>query len=139
MSKTFAQAPKPKPPPLADNVIAAFERGGSGQDTKTHISTKVGRREPTEEGAGERTSPANMEPTDVEMGETSNVGTREPTNEGMGAAPKVDKAERTRRLSIDLPESWHRRFKTACSRTDRKMLAEVTEFIKRRTVELEKE
>ena len=139
MSKTFTQAPKPKPQPLADNVIAAFERGGSGQDTKTHISTKVGRREPTEEGVVDRTSPARVEPTDVGMGETSYVGTREPTKEGKGETPKVEKAERTRRLSIDLPESWHRRFKTACSRTDRKMLAEVTEFIKRRTVELEKE
>ncbi|MGH7970300.1 MAG: hypothetical protein ACREIC_16380, partial [Limisphaerales bacterium] len=50
---------------------------------------------------------------------------------------KVEKTEKTRRLSIDLPESLHRRFKTACSRADKKMLAEVTNFIKRRTVELE--
>ena len=50
----------------------------------------------------------------------------------------METPERTRRLSIDLPESWHRRFKTACSKTDKRMLAEVTEFIKRRTVELEK-
>ena len=39
MSKTFAQAPKPKP--LTAEVIAAFERGGAGQDTQTHISPKV--------------------------------------------------------------------------------------------------
>jgi hypothetical protein len=52
---------------------------------------------------------------------------------------KVETAEPTRRLSIDLPESLHRRFKTACSRTDKKMLAEVTNFIKRRTAELEKD
>lgn len=49
------------------------------------------------------------------------------------------KGEPTRRLSIDLPASLHRRFKTACSRTDRKMLAEVMEFIQRRTTELENE
>ena len=97
MSKTFAQAPKPKP--LAPEVIAAFERSGAGQDTQTHISTRVERREP--------------------------------------ALPA--KAEPTRRLSIDLPESLHRRFKTVCSKTDRKMLAEVTDFIARRTAELEKE
>jgi hypothetical protein len=42
-----------------------------------------------------------------------------------------------RRLSIDLPESLHRRFKTACAKADRKMLAEVTNFIERRTTELE--
>jgi hypothetical protein len=81
MSKTFAQAPKPQP--LTAEAISAFERGGAGQDTQTHISPKVGKQEPT------------------------------------------------RRLSIDLPESWHRRFKTACSKTDKKMLAEVTDFIKR--------
>ena len=97
MSKTFAQAPKPKP--LTAEVITAFERGAAGQDTQTHISPKVEMREPA----------------------------------------KADKPEPTRRLSIDLPESLHRRFKTACSKTDKKMLAEVTNFIKRRTSELEKD
>jgi hypothetical protein len=96
MSKTFAQAPKPRP--LAPEVITAFERGGAAQDTQTQISPKVGRAEPV----------------------------------------NAEQGEPTRRLSIDLPESLHRRFKTACSRTDKKMLAEVTEFIKRRTVEFEK-
>ena len=61
--------------------------------------------------------------TNVEIGETTNPG----------------KAEPTRRLSIDLPESWHRRFKIVCTKTDRKMIEEVTGFIKRRTVELETE
>ena len=89
MSKTFAQAPKPKI--LTDESISAFERGGTGQDTQTHITTKVVKNEPV------------------------------------------------RRLSIDLPESLHRRFKMACIKTDKKMLTEVTDFIKRRTVELENE
>jgi hypothetical protein len=97
MSKTFAQAPKPRP--LAPEVISAFERGGAGQDTQTHISPKVGSAEPVNAGQGEP----------------------------------------TRRLSLDLPESLHRRFKTACSRTDKKMIVEVTKFIERRTAELEKE
>jgi hypothetical protein len=42
-------------------------------------------------------------------------------------------------LSLDLPASLHRRFKTACSKTDRKMLSEVMDFIKHRTAELEAE
>jgi hypothetical protein len=54
---------------------------------------------------------------------------REPTNAG--------KQEPTRRLSVDIPQSLHRRFKTACSRSDKKMVVEVAEFIKRRTAELE--
>jgi hypothetical protein len=45
--------------------------------------------------------------------------------------------ESMRRLSVDLPASLHRRFKTACSATDRKMIPEVLEFIERRTSELE--
>jgi hypothetical protein len=137
MSKNFKQAPKP--PPLADNVIAAFERGGTGQDTRTHITTKGGMREHFDVERGEHTNPARMEPTEVGTREPSYVQTGEPTKEGNPKTTKPQKAERTRRLSIDLPESWHRRFKTACSRTDKKMLAEVTDFIKRRTLELEKE
>jgi len=97
LSKTFAQVPKPKP--LSPDVIAAFERGGAGQDTQTHISPREKRIEPA----------------------------------------RTAKVEPMRRLSIDLPESLHRRFKTVCSKTDRKMLAEVTDFIARRTAELEQE
>jgi hypothetical protein len=97
LSKTFTQAPRPKP--LSAESIVAFERGGAGQDTQTHISPKVGRIEP--------------------------------------AKPEAE--EPIRRLSIDLPESWHRRFKTACSKRDKKMQAEVENFIMRRTVELEKD
>lgn len=96
MPKTFTQVPKPKP--LAPDVIAAFERTGTGQDTQSHISPKVEIREPT---------------------------------------PR-EKVEPMRRLSVDLPESLHRRFKTACTKADRKMVAEVTAFIERRAKELEK-
>jgi hypothetical protein len=101
MSKTFAQAPKPKP--LAAEVISAFERGGAGQDTQTHISPKPERPEAPKTEA------------------------------------KTGKEEPTRRLSIDLAESLHRRFKTACTKRDKRMIVEVTKFIERRTAELEKE
>lgn len=97
MSKSFAQAPKPRQ--LTPESIAAFEQGGVGQDTQTRFPVKVEMREPT----------------------------------------KVVKQEPTRRLSVDIPQSLHRRFKTACSKTDRKMVVEVAEFIKRRTAELEQE
>ena len=46
---------------------------------------------------------------------------------------KTAKDEPARRLSIDLPKSLHRRFKTACTRADKKMIVEVTRFIERRT------
>lgn len=98
MSKTFAQAPKPKS--LSAEVITAFERGGAGQDTQTHISPKPEKRAP---------------------------------------AKAAEKAEPTKRLSIDLPQSLHRRFKTACAKADKVMNDEVESFIKRRTTELEKD
>lgn len=46
--------------------------------------------------------------------------------------------ERLKRISIDLPASLHKRFKTACSATDSKMTTEMLRFIERRTAELEK-
>lgn len=97
MSKTFAQAPRPKP--LAAEVITAFERGGAGQDTQTRIPAKAESREPA----------------------------------------KPQPAEPTKRVSVDLPVSLHRRFRTACSKADTKMNAEIEAFIKRRTEQLEKE
>ncbi|MEE4211654.1 MAG: hypothetical protein V2I43_20600 [Parvularcula sp.] len=59
-----------------------------------------------------------------------------------GAAPQPAKAapaEPTKRLSLDLPASTHTRFKTACSATGRKMVAELQAYIERRTAELEEE
>lgn len=47
--------------------------------------------------------------------------------------------EPTKRLSLDLPSSVHMRFKTACSATGRKMVAELQDYIERRTAELEAE
>jgi hypothetical protein len=55
------------------------------------------------------------------------------------AAPLVVPAEPSKRLSLDLPASVHRRFKTACSATGRKMVSELQHLIERRTAELEAE
>ena len=55
------------------------------------------------------------------------------------AKSKPVPVEATKRLSLDLPESMHTRFKTACSATGRKMVTEVQAFIERRTKELEDE
>ncbi len=62
---------------------------------------------------------------------------------GMGhddtAVSKVKPAARepTKRLSVDLPSSTHRRFKTACTATGRKMVEEIQQLIEKRTVEME--
>ena len=96
MNKTFVQAPRPKPP-LPDEAIVAFERGGLGHDTR-NVTRPV-------------------------------VEIPKPTNDG----PQ----EEMKRMSIDLPRSLHRRFKTVCSRHEITMLDEVVAFIEHRTVELE--
>ncbi len=55
------------------------------------------------------------------------------------AKPSKPKNEPKKRLSIDLSEDQHRRFKVACAMTDRKMIDELLVFIERRTAELEQE
>ena len=90
-TKTFSQAPKPKP--VTDDDIASFEKGGIGHDNGSLAG-----------GKRERKAPAQ--------------------------GP-------TKRLSLDLPESKHRRFKTACSATGHKMVEEIEAFIDARTTELE--
>lgn len=50
-----------------------------------------------------------------------------------------DSEEPIKRLSLNLKESLHTRFKTACSATNRKMASELQEFVERRTEELEEE
>jgi hypothetical protein len=136
MSKSFSQAPKPQQ--LTAEVISAFERRGTGQDTRAHVSPIVENRETTNVGDAAEVL-GDPQTTNVERGEPTNAGTLKTTNPGLKIATKEGTAERTRRLSIDLPESWHRRFKIACTRADKKMIYEVTDFIKRRTVEIESE
>ena len=60
---------------------------------------------------------------------------RKTTNVGK----KVVEAGPLKRLSVDLPENTHLRFKTVCSATGKKMTREIEEFINRRIAELEKE
>lgn len=50
-----------------------------------------------------------------------------------------EQGEPIKRLSINLPQSLHTRFKTACSATNRRMVGELLDLIEARTVELEEE
>ena len=52
---------------------------------------------------------------------------------------QAGQAEPVKRLSLNLPESLHTRFKTACSATNRKMTTELQALLERRTEELEHE
>jgi len=78
-------------------------------------------------------NPSSREPENAEIQfaaktEISNSANTETRNVGAVA-----------RLTIDLPESVHTRFKTACVMTKRKMVEEVRAFIEQRTEELERE
>ena len=107
--KTFSSAPKPNQP--SPEEIAAFEQGGAGHDAKVAV-----------------VAPAEKP--------RSRVG--RPSTSKKPKAMEVE-VEPTKRLSLDLPASVHKRFKTACSATDRKMTDEVVRYIERRAAELEKQ
>lgn len=53
--------------------------------------------------------------------------------------PESGHAEPVKRLSVNLPESLHTRFKTVCSATNRRMVSEIFDMVERRTAELEEE
>lgn len=79
--------------------------------------------------------PKTLSPDDLDRFVQGGAG--HDTTTSQKTRPKVDGP--IKRLSLDLPAELHRRFKTACSATDRKMAAELIAFIERRTMELEQE
>jgi hypothetical protein len=76
---------------------------------------------------------------DIETFEKGGTGHDRKVAPPAAAAVVREAEEPTKRLSLDLPASVHTRFKTACSATGRKMVAEVQDFIARRIAELEQE
>lgn len=58
---------------------------------------------------------------------------------GPGTDRKTGIKEPRQRFSMDIPAGLHRRFKTACAATGRKMGRELLVMIEKRTAELEQE
>lgn len=56
-----------------------------------------------------------------------------------GAGTDKQSDEPMKRVSIDVPESLHTRFKVACAKTRSKMAPEIIAFIEKRVIELENE
>lgn len=54
---------------------------------------------------------------------------------GVGTDKHMD--EPVKRVSVDVPESLHTRFKVVCAKTKNKMAPEIIAFIERRVAELE--
>lgn len=87
------------------------------------------------------TAPKPKQPTDDQIAAFEKGGLGH-DNGSLTKAKSERKApiqEATKRLSLDLPESKHRRFKTACSATGHKMVQEIEAFIDARTAQLEAE
>tara|TARA_R110002072_G_scaffold191757_1_gene348524 strand:+ start:190 stop:477 length:288 start_codon:yes stop_codon:yes gene_type:complete len=61
------------------------------------------------------------------------------TSSSTEPAAEKTKSGPMKRLSIDVPEETHRRFKVACAASGRKMAVELTAFIEQHIEELERE
>jgi hypothetical protein len=167
-TKTFAEMKKPVRRPTPDE-IAAFEETGKAARaldpallaTEIQKTVSLERNAVTAESQGTETRKSvPTEPqihTDTETSIAVNTETQEQRNLSSRDSEKADsqlsaKAEPHKpantetqisvpivRLTIDLPELAHTRFKTACAMTKRKMVEEVRAFIEQRTAELERE
>ncbi len=84
-------------------------------------------------------APKPKQPTDEQILAFERGGAGHDTQAQDPEPPKNAPTEPTKRLSLDLPASMHTRFKTACSATGRKMVAELQDYIEQRTIDLEQE
>lgn len=132
-TKTFADMKKPVRQPTPEQ-IAAFEETGRAltpAKTETRKPSNTEIREPVEtvlHGHGRRALQGSTiaDSQSSVKAETRKTATTETRISGPIA-----------RLTIDLAEADHTRFKVACAMTKRKMVEEVRGFIEQRTVELE--
>lgn len=147
-TKSFTGAQKPFKRPTPEQ-IAAFEETGRAIQQERRIAAKAGKRkqrktESREHGKAEirldgnqvSRKGGNTEPrTSVDTHARNSVDTE------TSKIVKEDgsRAELIVRLTIDLPESLHTRFKASCAISRRKMVEEVRRFIECRTAELEGE
>jgi len=130
--KTFASAPKPPRQPSAEE-IESFETSGR-PPSSVNTETRKPSHTPLQISADAETR---------DQGNTlirvpAETGTQESGNTE-SQVPVIPAEEPIVRLTIDLPESAHARFKAVCAATRRKMVQEVRLFIERRTCELESE
>ena len=159
-TKTFADMKNPMRRPTAEE-IAAFEETGRAVARDRKFAEKTERKsgkaesripvntQTHEDGNTEirdRVDTENRIAAKPDSQEHGNTASREAANTETSIAANVEiRDTETRvstpivRLTIDLPEVTHTRFKAACAMTKRKMVDEVRDFIERRAAELEDE
>lgn len=150
-TKTFADLKKPVRQPTPEQ-IAAFEETGraspsvntetrkaanaesrAGVNTEGREHDNVGTRIPAEAESREHGNPPSQKPADTDSQFAAKPAPRKSVDTETRISGSVV------RLTIDLSEPAHTRFKTACAMTKRKMVDEVRAFIERRTAELEED
>jgi len=162
-TKTFADMKKPVRRPTAEEIVAFEETGRavardrkfakkaarkSGKaesripvNTQTHEHGNTEIRDSVDTENRIAAKPDSHEHRNTAYRETSNTETQIAAN--VETRNSADTETRVSvpivRLTIDLPESTHTRFKAACAMTKRKMVDEVRDFIERRAAELEGE
>lgn len=157
--KTFADMKKPGRQPTPEQIAAFEETGRAASSVKTEIQKTV-EAEIQEPANTERRASVNTQsreyadteihiPAKTEIQEQGNLPSQKSSDTDARAIVKAEarKSANTEtriagpivRLTIDLPESDHTRFKAVCAITKRKMVEEVRSLIERRTAELERE
>jgi hypothetical protein len=147
-TKSFTGARKPVKQPTPEQ-IAAFEETGRAIAQEKRIAAKAERRKQRNAETSERGNTENRERSNEGSRKGTNTESRESVN---ALAQDVSNTESSKsvntdarppevivRLTIDLPEAMHTRFKAGCAMTKRRMVEEVRQFIEHRTVELERE
>lgn len=149
--KTFADMKKPGRQPTPEQIAAFEDTGRAALSVKTETQKPVNaesRKSTHTESRGHADTEIRI-PAKAEIQEQGNLNSQQ--SSGTDARVAVNAETRksadteTRiagpivRLTIDLPESDHTRFKAACAMTKRKMVDEVRNFIERRSAELEGE
>ncbi len=145
-TKSFTEAKKPGPRPTPEE-ISAFEETGQAMagGRKAAASAEPREHGNTENHEGEKTDMSNagnagpLEHSDTEMRKDASTASRKQGNAETCDAvdTETQPVDTMVRLTIDLPESVHTRFKAACAIKRRKMVEEVRGFIEVRTAELE--
>ena len=133
--KTFTGTPKPGKQPTPEE-ITSFEESGRATSPD---SSRMGFTETQAVVFTDKRDHGNPEMREAVMPETQKHRNLQLWEFDIDESleREAGETERLVRLTIDLPETAHTRFKAACAASRRKMVQEVRNFIERRTVQLE--
>jgi len=138
--KSFANLPKPGRQPTVEEIEVFEETGrvqpAPGVTAPAHTERQQSvNTESSVHGGTEKPESAKTKTQDRVNTETQKEAITEIQNSV--ADQQAQATDGVVRLTIDLPESVHTRFKVACAVARRKMVQEVRRLIEERTAELE--